>query len=692
MRRPLCVFCAGALAVGIFCAFLPQGAFLLPFAAIFILLLVPARVLKPAAALCLLLGAGVGLALLGATQHGIRRLQDRYAGRELYLTAQVQQVQPGFYPGVVRAVLWVEAADGQQAGFRVQCPSLPVCAAGDRVSGRFALEAPDEAQALEQYADGAALCAVYQSGFRPRGRSQSFRARTARLQQRLSRCLQKLLDPDTGGVLAAVIVGDRTALPADLNAAYRAAGLSHVLVVSGMHVTLLCGGAALGRTQKRERSYRSRRAAALGRSLCALLLVGITGFTPSVLRAAAAIWISGLGVWVYGPPDALTSLAAAGLLMSLHNGYAACDVGFQLSFAAVLGTLAGAACAQRGRQSVCQKQRPPLPRWLRRCLASLWEGFCVSLGASAATFPVLVLRGMSASAYALVSSLAVLWLVPPLMLLGIAAAVTGLFPLLRPVYYACSFCAGGLAALLNAWVLWVSRWPGARLYFDTGYAAAVCLVLLGLAWLAFRWKLRLRIALPALALLAGVALGLGSALSRDLIHVELAGGANTPAVVISRSGQAVVLFRGGDTAQNAVEALLQRRDAQVQLLVDLRMDPKTPCTLPARRRLLVAQWPALHSRTDFCGAATVETLRTRHGCVVRVTAGGSALAAVSGDAALAKPILADWLLASPADPASLRFQGVVSLADAYPWQQGRIFPTARSLSIRPGGGVRPRLP
>lgn len=658
---------------------------MLPFAAILLLLLARVKAIRSGLAICLITGAGVGLLILGNTQRGIRRLQDRYAGRELQLTAQVQQVQTGFYPGVVRAVLWVESADGQEVGFRVQCPSLPQCDAGDRVSGRFFLEAPDQSQALEQYADGSALCAEYRSGFRPRGRSPSFRARTARLQHKLSQSLQKLLDRNTGGVLAAIIVGDRTALPPEMNAAYRAAGLSHVLVVSGMHVTLLCGGVLEPlRPRKRERTYRSRRVESVARTLCALLLVGITGFTPSVMRAAVAIWISALGVWVYGPPDALTSLAAAGLLMSLHNGYAACDVGFQLSFAAVMGTLAGGACARRGRQSFAQREGHALPRWL----GPVWEGFCVSLGASAATFPVLVMRGMSVSAYALVSSLAVLWLVQPLMLFGMAAALTGLVPLLRPLYYLCSFCAGGLTYLLNAWARWVSGWPGAQIRFDTRYAAVVCLLLLGLAWLAFRWKVRLRIVLPALALVAGLSLSLGSALSRDLIHVELVGGANTPAVVISQSGQAVVLFRGGDAVQDAVEALLQRRNAQAQLLVDLRMDPRTPCTLPARLHLRMDQWPALHTRTDPCGEMQVETLRTRNGCVVRVAAGGYTLAAVSGDAALARTVRVDWLLASPAEPVSLRFEGMVALTDRYPWQQALSLPTTRSLTIRPGGGVR----
>lgn len=664
---------------------------MLPFAAFFIFLFARRHCSK--AVWCIFAGAGAGLLLLWASQLGIRSLQAHYAGKQLLLTAQVQQIQPGFSPKTVQAVLWVELAGGQKAGFQVHCPSLPLCAAGDRISGRFALEPPDPAQALDSYADGSALCAVYQSDFLPKGKSTSFRARTARLQHKLSQSLQKLLDKDTGGVLAAMIAGDRTALPPEMNAAYRSAGLSHVLVVSGMHVTLLCGG-ALGPllSKKREQRYCTRRITALARSLCALLLIGVTGFTPSVLRAAVAIWISALGVWVYGPPDPWTSLAAAGLLMSLRNGYAACDVGFQLSFAAVLGTLAGASYAKRGAKYLRQKMPKSLPRWCIRCLAPVWEGFCISCGASAATFPVLVLRGMSVSAYALVSSLAVLWLVQPLMLLGIAAAITGLFPALRWLYYSCSFGAGALTVLLNTWARWVAGWPGAQLYFDTSYGAIVCLLLLALAGAALHKKVRLRIALPALMLAAGAAIYMGSALSRDLIHIELAGSSTAPAVVITQSGQAVVLFRGGDAAQSAVETLLQRRGADLQLLIDLRLSPKTPCTLPAHRRFQPAQWPALHSRTAQCGGVGAEVLRTRNGCIVRITAGGHTLAAVSGDASLARPIQADWLLASPAAPVSLRFHGMVSPSEDYPWQQGRTLCSVRRLTLRPKASLLDSLP
>ena len=119
-----------------------------------------------------------------------------------------------------------------------------------------------------------------------------------------------------------------------------------------MHVSILCGDIFTAlHTRGWEQSYRSRRRRAVSKSLLALVLMGVTGFTPSVRRAAVAVWVSALGVWVWGPPDALTSLATAGILMTAVNSYAVWDIGFELSFAAVVGTVAGSACIRRMRDA-----------------------------------------------------------------------------------------------------------------------------------------------------------------------------------------------------------------------------------------------------------------------------------------------------------------------------------------------------
>ena len=54
----------------------------------------------------------------------------------------------------------------------------------------------------------------------------------------------------------------------------------------------------------------------------------------------------------------------------------------------------------------------------------------------------------------------------------------------------------------------------------------------------------------------------------------------------------MVLFRGGSSTQQAVETLLTRRGArEVEMLVDLRMNPRTPCTLEARERMAADEMP-----------------------------------------------------------------------------------------------------
>lgn len=606
MRRPLCVFCAGTLGLELVCAFLPQTGRSVPFAAFFIaglLWALAGRLRKSPAwgyGICLILGAVLGLVLTGSTQAKWEKLQTAYDGRSVLLEAEVESTAPSYFPGRVRAVLRVETVDRAAASLRVECASLPACSPGDRVKGRFVLEMPDDTARLNALADGIALNAAYEKGFAPLGQSTSFRARTARLQKRLSAALRQ--------------------------------------------------GMASGPA-------------------------GVTGFTPSVLRAAGAVWLSALGVWVYGPPDALTSLGVAGVLMTAGNSCAVCDVGFQLSFAAVVGTLAGGAVVRRSQEAWekqrAKKKRPRLRFWKRKALGlagSLWETVCISACASMATFPVLVLRGMSTSLYALVSGAAVLWLVEPILLTGLGAALLGLVPALAPAQRVCSCCAEFLAEVLDRWALWVSGWPGAQIWFDTAYAAVVCLLLTGLCWLAFHNRVRLRVALPALLLTAGLAVFIGNALSRDVVRVELVGSRNAPAVVISRNESAVILFRGGDVTRCAVETTLERRNIRtVECLIDLRLRPRSAQRMGAEQRIAVDRMALYATRRVRCGPAEVEVLRTRNGCVARIHAAGQTFVTLSGSAALAAPVQADYLLASPARPDCVKYDAILSLSSDYRW-------------------------
>ena len=186
----------------------------MPFAAFFCCLLlvlcIPRRSRK--LALCLLLGAGG--ALRGAYhERPAEACLAKYAGRTVLLTAEVERADSNYFSDTVDATLWVESVNGSPAGFRITCAELPACAAGQRVQGWFTLQhsghgRTDGAVRRRHRFAGRAL-GRKKLQFTVLGESGSFRARTHRLQQKLSESLRRAMHRDTGGVLAAMTVGDR---------------------------------------------------------------------------------------------------------------------------------------------------------------------------------------------------------------------------------------------------------------------------------------------------------------------------------------------------------------------------------------------------------------------------------------------------------------------------------------------------
>ena len=62
-----------------------------------------------------------------------------------------------------------------------------------------------------------------------------------------------------------------------------------------------------------------------------------------------------------------------------------------------------------------------------------------------------------------------------------------------------------------------------------------------------------------------------------------------------------------------------------------------------------------------CTPALVEMLRTRNGCLVRLTVGNRQFAVVNGTVELAKQVTVQWLLASPAKPDAVQYKNVLAL-------------------------------
>ena len=289
---------------------------------------------------------------------------------------------------------------------------------------------------------------VIATGFAPYARiepSRRFngwpRATVMRWRRAIERRLHQALSVEAAELVVPLVFGDRSAIDTDLDAAFRSAGLTHLLALSGMHVVWLAGiarglAAALGA------GVMGR---ALARAACAALYLALAGPIPSLARASVGETLGAIARLGQRAIDPLQALAISVLvLLGLNAGWAL-DLGFQLSCAASVGLVtAGTACDSSNR-----------------VLRPLARAFGPTASAQLVSLPLLISRF---HALAWTSGVSNLLAVPVTGLLLMSAWSGALVDLAlpgagEPLLHACE----PLAWMLRATVRAAHRVPGALL-------------------------------------------------------------------------------------------------------------------------------------------------------------------------------------------------------------------------------------
>ena len=198
----------------------------------------------------------------------------------------------------------------------------------------------------------------------------------------------------------ALVLGFRDDIDAATKQAYANTGTTHIMAVSGLQVGLLFTALQLLLALlPLGGSVRRRRLLTVGLGLGFIWSYAfLTGLSASVLRAAVMFSLISLGQAFERQTNIFNTLSAAVFLLLLYNPYLLCDVGFQLSFLAVLSIVYLQPRLVRWfdvRNFVLDRQRSwhsPLVRRLWRWGAWLanftWEITVLSIAAQVATFPL----------------------------------------------------------------------------------------------------------------------------------------------------------------------------------------------------------------------------------------------------------------------------------------------------------------
>ncbi len=228
------------------------------------------------------------------------------------------------------------------------------------------------------------------------------------------------LFPRSSQLVRALVLGDRGDMDEHLQESFDRAGVTHVLSISGLHITLLAMAmmSLLGLLLPRRWAF--------WLSLIVIVLYGVlVGMASSVLRAILMYAALGAGQALGRPTDTLTRLALAFLLLLAWNPLYVSDAGFVLSFSAS----AGMVCLSPVLSRVLRVDRLRPPRYslrptallqrLGRYLASL---LCATLAAQLATLPAVIAYYGELPLLATLGNLVVV----PLILAGMYLAIAAL--------------------------------------------------------------------------------------------------------------------------------------------------------------------------------------------------------------------------------------------------------------------------
>ncbi len=148
-------------------------------------------------------------------------------------------------------------------------------------------------------------------------------------------CLFSRLSVDEAALLCGLTLGDKSYISSSLNENIRRSGISHAVVVSGLHLGIITGAfLALSRKIK----LGNRITGILG-LVFTFLVCAVTGFTVSAIRASLAYVIVFFGYLFNRRPDSLNSLFTAAAVIILCNPFVVGSVSFQLSLTATFGVL-----------------------------------------------------------------------------------------------------------------------------------------------------------------------------------------------------------------------------------------------------------------------------------------------------------------------------------------------------------------
>ncbi len=334
-------------------------------------------------------------------------------------------------------------------------------------------------------------------------------------------------------ILSALTLGAREEVSDDVKSVWTAAGATHVLAVSGLHVGIIFGvmqfllsflsGSKFGRYIR-----------SIILILCLWSYALITGLSPSVMRAASMFSILALALMINRKGTIYNSLMISACALLLYDPFVLFDVGFQFSYLAVISIV----FFQPKFENLIEVN-PFILRWS-------WKLFTVSLAAQVGTFPLAVYYFHQFPSYFFLSNFVI---IPFAGLLIYGSALLLIFSEIDFLSKWFTYFLQHFVEFIHWLIYQIQALPGAlieRIIFSSSQVVLLYALIIGLT-LNFWWKKKQALFASLVILIAFQLINISDSYQSQASEL-IVFNANKQTVICIRDGQNILVL--SDTILN----------------------------------------------------------------------------------------------------------------------------------------------
>lgn len=263
-------------------------------------------------------------------------LREKYGDTDCYVTARVCEKPEYKYERYYYPLETLTIDDEEvSAGVILSCPLYIDADIGDIISTDMTLLNTDNSYYIS---NGINFTVKAETNFGievEKFTGFSLYKLSSQIRESISHIFDNGMTEENASFFKALVLGDKSQMSEYTIESFRKSGVSHFIVVSGLHMSVvgMCFLFILRKLLKNKFLY------VFGSCAVIVLYMGITGFSPSVVRAGVMFIVYVIGMLFNRKPDSFSSLGLAVLILTAANPYAGGNIGLLLSVTATLGIL-----------------------------------------------------------------------------------------------------------------------------------------------------------------------------------------------------------------------------------------------------------------------------------------------------------------------------------------------------------------